>query len=257
MKKIVFSDIDGTLVENGKCISYKDQLAIHEFRKKGHKFVFCTGRNIQQVQIFAQMFEYDYMILNNGGLIVDKDGNYLYHKQMNNGETKEIIQMFLKKYPYLHCSFYDGHNNLSYNNGKIVIYKIKDYVPSEIDYMEYLNASSYDFDTFCIYNPNKNIEEVLEVQKYLHETKKNIHGILNRHYLDVVQKDVTKGNGIQILLSLLGNNYESYGIGDSYNDFAMFENVQYPYTFHKVTKEVKEKTCGQVDFVYQLLQKIE
>ena len=38
MKKILFSDIDGTLVNGDRPISSKDQEAIKKLREKGHYF---------------------------------------------------------------------------------------------------------------------------------------------------------------------------------------------------------------------------
>ncbi|MDO4465696.1 MAG: HAD family hydrolase [Bacillota bacterium] len=256
MKKIVFSDLDGTLVRDSEIISSKDQSMIHDFRKKGNLFIFCTGRNIQQVQRFSKMFEWDYMILNNGGLILDSKGNILFHEQMDNKDIKMIIQKYLIRYPYMHCSFFDGKKSYAYQKGRCMVFEEKDYIPYDMDFMEVLKRYKLGFDTICFYNPSGSLDEVKEIQEFLEDKVKGIHGILNCHYLDVVPKNVSKGNGIQKLLSVLNDPYETYGIGDSYNDILMFHNVDHPYTFIHAEESVKKFTAGQVRYVYELLQNL-
>lgn len=48
MKKILFSDIDGTIAKDNLSLTYKDQEAVKKLRTQGHYFSFCTGRNIKK-----------------------------------------------------------------------------------------------------------------------------------------------------------------------------------------------------------------
>ena len=41
MKKILFSDIDGTIANDNLPITYKDQEAVKKLRTQGHYFSFC------------------------------------------------------------------------------------------------------------------------------------------------------------------------------------------------------------------------
>ena len=63
MKKILFSDIDGTIAKDNLPITYKDQEAVKKLRTQGHYFSFCTGRNIQETKLVTPYFEYDYLCL--------------------------------------------------------------------------------------------------------------------------------------------------------------------------------------------------
>lgn len=84
MKKILFSDIDGTIANDNLPITYKDQEAVKKLRTQGHYFSFCTGRNIQETKLVTPHFEYDYLVLNNGAMIVDQNDQVLYRKQIKN-----------------------------------------------------------------------------------------------------------------------------------------------------------------------------
>ena len=49
MKKILFSDIDGTIAKGNLPITYKDQKKKKKLRTQGHYFSFCTSRAILEM----------------------------------------------------------------------------------------------------------------------------------------------------------------------------------------------------------------
>ena len=82
MKKILFSDIDGTIANDNLPITYKDQEAVKKLRTQGHYFSFCTGRNIQETKLVTPHFEYDYLVLNNGAMIwIYKSKNMYFNRK--------------------------------------------------------------------------------------------------------------------------------------------------------------------------------
>lgn len=74
-RKILFTDLDGTLLDSGKNISPANLDAIDKMIKQGHKFVISTGRPIQSaIQIsgrYGWTGEGYYIASYNGGLIYD------------------------------------------------------------------------------------------------------------------------------------------------------------------------------------------
>ena len=108
MKKILFSDIDGTIVDKDQPLCSKDQQAIRQLRQQGGLFAYCTGRNYQETKVIADLFEYDYMVLNNGAMIVDRYDKVIFRKQIAHDTAKEILHYCFTHYPYMHYSFYDG-----------------------------------------------------------------------------------------------------------------------------------------------------
>ena len=120
MKKILFSDIDGTIANDNLPITYKDQEAVKKLRTQGHYFSFCTGRNIQETKLVTPHFEYDYLVLNNGAMIVDQNDQVLYRKQIKNEIAKEILKESYQKYPYLFmiCVLFHLSNDLSNRKNK-------------------------------------------------------------------------------------------------------------------------------------------
>ena len=73
--KILFTDLDGTLLDDNKDISAEDMSAIRRMIAVGHKFVMTTGRPLTSVKKLASRYGFleagFYLVSFNGGLIYD------------------------------------------------------------------------------------------------------------------------------------------------------------------------------------------
>ena len=73
--KLLFTDLDGTLLDDAKNISDEDMAAIHAMIEAGHKFVMTTGRPLTSVKHIAKKYGFlqpgYYLVSFNGGLIYD------------------------------------------------------------------------------------------------------------------------------------------------------------------------------------------
>jgi hypothetical protein len=73
--KILFTDLDGTLLDDNKDISAEDMSAIRRMIDAGHKFVMTTGRPLTSVKKLADRYGFleagFYLVSFNGGLIYD------------------------------------------------------------------------------------------------------------------------------------------------------------------------------------------
>ena len=58
--KILFSDLDGTLLNAKKEITPASKAAIEEMISKGHKFMMATGRPIQSALKLAESFGFTF-----------------------------------------------------------------------------------------------------------------------------------------------------------------------------------------------------
>lgn len=78
MSKIVFSDYDGTLDTSEEDIM-KNIQSITKFRENGNLFVIATGRSYLDLKRKLALYPipFDYLILNHGGVILDKDEKVL------------------------------------------------------------------------------------------------------------------------------------------------------------------------------------
>ncbi len=74
MSKIIFSDYDGTLDTSENDIA-KNIEAIQKFRNNGNLFVIATGRSYLDLKRKLDLYPipFDYLIVNHGGVILDKN----------------------------------------------------------------------------------------------------------------------------------------------------------------------------------------
>ena len=73
--KLLFTDLDGTLLTDDKRILDADMAAIEAMLSRGHKLVLCTGRPLTSAKQLAQKYGFDkpgfFLVSFNGGLIYD------------------------------------------------------------------------------------------------------------------------------------------------------------------------------------------
>ena len=73
--KLLFTDLDGTLLTDEKTILDVDMKAIEGMLERGHKLVLCTGRPLTSAKLLAKKYGFDkpgyFLVSFNGGLIYD------------------------------------------------------------------------------------------------------------------------------------------------------------------------------------------
>jgi HAD superfamily hydrolase (TIGR01484 family) len=68
--KLIFSDLDGTLLDTDKKISKESERIIKALSAQGHYFCFCTGRSIDDVMPYYKQLGLNTLcICNNGAAI--------------------------------------------------------------------------------------------------------------------------------------------------------------------------------------------
>ncbi len=92
-RKIVFIDVDGTLVNDNGIIPESAQVAIKEARKNGHYIFLCTGRS--KAELFDHIMEigFDGVIAAAGGYI-EFDNKVIMHKKVQNEDIKHLVKYF-------------------------------------------------------------------------------------------------------------------------------------------------------------------
>ena len=134
--RILFTDLDGTLLNDHKEVTSGNQAAIDEALACGHKIVGCTGRPLASARVCAAKAGLDkegcYVICFNGGQIYDP-----FHKKTIYGKTfsKEVAKPLFEEAMDrgLHIQSYSDTQVLSlkenrellfYISGTTVSYKI-------------------------------------------------------------------------------------------------------------------------------------
>lgn len=257
MKKILFSDMDGTILDFDSLLNDQDKVMIDKLRGQGHLVAFNTGRNLEEAlkAVKRLKLNYDYLVLNNGAQIIDHLGNELF-KQVISKETGIDIIDHCLKYSDMWIYFYDGKQTLAYYNGDTYCYDHhgNKTLSNDHDFVKEYPLVK-EFDIIALHQDNQEINDLLKIQAYIKEKYDTIaHGTLNTFYLDITPGNCTKGTGIKTLVELLNEEVATYAIGDSFNDLTMFESADHSYTFNHVDKQIAKNTDGQVAYVADLIE---
>lgn len=92
-KKIIFLDIDGTLVADDGWVPASAADACRQARLHGHKIYLCTGRSKPEIYDFIMEIGFDGIIGAGGGFVELNDG-MLYHKTVPASEVRRMVDFF-------------------------------------------------------------------------------------------------------------------------------------------------------------------
>lgn len=91
-KKMIFFDIDGTLVNDQKIIPESTKLAIKELKKNGHEVAIATGRNLFMAQgIIDELDISNYIVCNGAAGYLDK--KQVYENPLDHAQLEKLIKV--------------------------------------------------------------------------------------------------------------------------------------------------------------------
>ena len=119
MKKVLVSDYDQTFYLNDYDIEINKK-EVKKFRDKGNIFIIATGRSFFDFKnkVNAYNIEYDYVILNHGATILDKDDNIISNFPIYNDVIENIKNDICleKSIKYFCCSSLDSRVDFSHRD---------------------------------------------------------------------------------------------------------------------------------------------
>lgn len=251
--KIVFSDIDGTLLPlNKKNPRQKPSLrlktTVKELQKTKIPLILTTGRPFVEAKEIAKKMgcRESYIITQQGSDIRSYKGKLLYDDSIKNQNLLEIMQEYenyknannftSKAVVFVNGKTYSTDKfKLPYNWAKIYIIK---------SYKGIGNASSV-----CIYEPNP--ERLKLIQKHLKEIFPAYNITISTDcYCEVTSPSASKGNAIKILTQKLGYKPQDVAVfGDAENDISMIKSVRESGGLSVVTGNAMEKLKIQSEYI--------
>ena len=92
-KKIIFLDIDGTLMDFDGQLPESAREALCQARAVGHRLVLCTGR--VKAQIYPELLAMDFDgIIASAGAYVECDGQEIYHHIVDREQLGRAVDYF-------------------------------------------------------------------------------------------------------------------------------------------------------------------
>lgn len=226
--RILFTDLDGTLLNDQKEITAGNRDAINQALAQGHKIVIATGRPLASARIQAERIgltmEGCYAITYNGGQIYD-----MYHQKTLYGRSlsAELVRpLFTKAFEMgLHIQTYSSTCILSEHDTP----ELRRY--SEINCLGYqvvediaraLEGDPYKLIAIGFGQHEKLLSYQDEVLSQYADTLDSFFS--NDDYLEIVPAGISKGFAVRWMCEYLGIPLEnSVAAGDAQNDIAMLE----------------------------------
>lgn len=258
--RFLASDLDGTLVDFNEIIQ-ENLDGIKKLKESGNKFIISTGRSRSGIKKLLEKYnlDYDYMLLGNGALVLDKDGNKIVDEWIPSNILKKVVESFYKSSNTLiYVDSKDG--NMLIDNPKVDksgIEKMLSYFDKIITLDEFKDFNE-DVRILSIFSVNKDESIVIDIQEKINKQfKETINVFRNNVFLDIVPAGCSKGNGLLKVLELENEDVSSlYTIGDSHNDISMFNITENSYSFNRVDDDIKEHANNLVDYVHEVVEEI-
>lgn len=249
MKKLLATDLDGTLLKDNK-VTKENSESVDKLLKSENLLVISTGRPYNGITMLKEenKINANYYILLNGALILDSLGNKIYQKIIKKDIIKDILNYLIEE--SLYTSVESGFLTYMLTDRVDVPYPNKKRVNSIDEINEELSLIS-------LYNPLKDREEIEDIKNRINKKYGNyIIAYRNDIYIDVVPIGCSKGNALKELIKQEDISEENaYAIGDSWNDISMFEVVKNSFTFHHVENELKNHASYLVSSVSECIEK--
>ena len=242
--KIVFCDIDGTLVDDNKRIS---EITIEAFKKivnKGIYVVLVSGRDhIHTIQRSKIIGASSFVICSNGALIYDyKDENVIYLDRIDANKIKNLFDYCSEnKYGFLIKALSGKYFN-----------KYLTYMDEEID--KYISIDNNDnFNNIAasqLLLVGSDYDKTLKAQDYVKSLGLEVTNFSesfldkksDRYTFDINNIGTNKGKAITYLLSYLKiEKSQSICFGDFVNDLDMFDACGIKVAMQNAHPVLKEK----------------
>lgn len=250
--KIVFTDLDGTLLNSEFKISKKNLRSLHKIRQNNALNVFVTGRNLYSTKkVLDNNLPVDYLIYSTGLAMIDfKTKKTLFNFGIENTISHELIKYLVEMNVNFFVHLAAPKNHFSY-------YK---YSTKDIDFEERLNLYSefsnplnadykhINVSQFVIILPNnlQKYEQIKEKIKnkfpflsYIRATSPLNHSNI---WFEIYPPKISKGNAVKLLCKKLNINLnEVAAIGNDYNDHDMLEIVKKAFVVENSPQILKDK----------------
>lgn len=230
MRKILFTDLDGTLLKNDKTISEKNRAAIKKMLDAGHYVVVATGRPVKSafdvVKSLGLTQPGCYMIAFNGAVVYDCAADMALMEETLPIEYVEYLFEEAKEYG-LHVQTYTQTHLLTQTKSKELDYYVK---TTKMPYKLVQNVFS-ELET----EPSKVLLASLDdKEKLLRFQQDHMEWELGKcnsffsceEYLEYCPEYTDKGKGILFLRKFLNVEQENtYAVGDERNDIPMLKEA--------------------------------
>lgn len=241
--RMIYSDIDGTLLNSSHHISVDTREKILELDRREIPLIMVSARMPDGVEIIRrELGNHRPIICYSGGLILDEQGQIMYSRQMELELAVEIQDTLKNQYPRICCNTYGGNLWVVENDknpwvvreeriteGKSVVGDIRELFEKQGGIHKFLLMGEP--------------EDISQAETFLRSQYGKLSILKsNDNYLEIMDSGVDKAEGVQILCRYYGIlTEEAAAFGDGENDVGMLKAVKYGFAMGNASDYVKEQ----------------
>lgn len=247
-RKVVFLDVDGTMINSDGIIPESAREAVQKAKENGHKMVVCSGRSLFQVP--QKLLDLGFSgVVGAAGALVIADGKEIFHAHIDEEHRKSVTE-YLEKNKFVFCFQTDDGVVISEENREKMLDIMQEQGITQ-EHLEQLVGKFYIQDDVW----NNDREEKIIYYKAPYPADQ-VHADLEP-YFDAVQLSLSgadeysgeigingihKATGMEIYLKHVGVSRENcIAIGDGPNDLQMMEYAGIGVAMGNARDDVKER----------------
>ena len=222
---LLVSDIDGTLMENGKIPKVNIE-AIEFFKSQGGIFAIATGRGPSiSANICKKCGVNSPVLLSNGSVIYDVYKNEILYAEYLTDNTLTLMQKAIDNFSDIGLVITLGDCIVTANDTEYTQkHRIEEGIPYIYKSIEELRKLPVIKDLFM----TDDTERIEELKRYLEEIKipDCTYIVTSPYYYEIHVKGINKSVNLTRLADMMNVNYNNiFAIGDYYNDLEMVEKA--------------------------------
>lgn len=272
-KKLIFLDIDGTLVFAMQAPSARTAQAVRSARVNGHKVFLCTGRNMPIIGKDILDVGFDGVIAS-AGSHVETDGKILFDSILPEETIQECLSVFHEHDMYCRIETPEGIytdpqmeellRTAEADPANSELIRMQKEIEAGIPVLPYDRYPHKGAYKICF--TSRNLESVEKTKKYLES--RFVYAV--HPYADsstcfngeIIPRGIHKGRGIELVCSYYGAALQdTVAFGDSMNDYEMMQTAGISVAMGNACEELKSMSdvvCGSVwdDGIYYEFQRM-
>lgn len=263
MYKIVFSDIDGTVLTSNHHVLPSTTTAVKALLNQSIPFVLVSARMPSAIKTVTDEIGAVIPVISYGGaLVLDEQENVLHNVKIPAEDTAKIIAGIKKYWKDEAVINYYADNDWFVEDSKNEAVKREERITkvksNEADFARLLTENILPNKLLCMAQPP--VCEIME-KKLKNEFSQLKIMRSSPILLEIMNKSVSKAEGIKIMLEHFGfKREEAVAFGDNYNDADMLEFVGRGVAMNNAPEDVKKMADDVTDDnnhdgIYNFLQK--
>ncbi len=227
--KILFTDLDGTLLNTQKEVSKRNREAMEQMKQEGHRLVLTTGRSVSSAKMIAEKLG----LLTRGNYIISYNGGTIFE-----AESNQIILQRSVPLPSVFSLFQAareaGMYIQTYQEEKVLSERNSPYLEKYLQFTKMKSQICERIEQILTTPPPKMIvidEDLDRLRAFGEKMKERYVKELDLVYSEPEYQEycpigVSKGNAVKLMCDYLQIPIEqSVAVGDGYNDISMLKEA--------------------------------